>query len=715
VLTEAAGFFVIDIDGALQPDGKWSERTLELWRALPGTVAEISQSGRGWHLWGRTRAMPPHRSKNTALQIECYHSRRFILLGTHQAGTMAEDCPAIVDVVGRYFPPSDGPAVAHADGRASEWSGPEDDDELIALMHRMESPAARFGGGASFADLWAGHADALARHFAASGRGDGRPYDASSADASLAQRLAYFTGRDTARMERLMRRSGLMREKFDRVDYLPRTIANACKLQREVLQQKRPAQANDATPTAQPDGSLHIAPQDPVNTARAFASRTYRRDGVPTLREWQGQFYQWRGGAWVELAEPDVTTPLYGFIERHATGFKAKRSIVSDAMHALRHLSTVHLESTIAPPAWLDGAEGPPASELVACTNGLLHLPTGELKPATPNLFNLNALPVAFDPAAPLPARWLQFLGQVWPNDPEAIATLQELAGYLLTPDTSQQKLFLIVGPKRSGKGTIARVLTALLGPANVASPTLGGLAKDFGLQPLVGKLAAVVSDARLSGRPDQREVAEHLLRISGEDQVEVNRKFLAPLALRLGVRFVLLTNELPRIADASGAMASRFVILTMSESFYGREDPALTGRLLAELPSILAWAVQGWHRLRQRGYFTEPQSSAEAARELADLGSPVGAFVREECHTGPTASVKSDELFAAWQHWCAKQGTDRPGSKIVFARDLIAAFPSITQGRPRTGEERERVYRGIGLRGPGWAGMFPIAGKSTP
>jgi putative DNA primase/helicase len=64
----------------------------------------------------------------------------------------------------------------------------------------------------------------------------------------------------------------------------------------------------------------------------------------------------------------------------------------------------------------------------------------------------------------------------------------------------------------------------------------------------------------------------------------------------------MFLTNELPRFSDSSGALAGRFVILRMTESFYGKEDTGLTQRLLAELPGILNWAIEGWHRLRERG-----------------------------------------------------------------------------------------------------------------
>ena len=111
------------------------------------------------------------------------------------------------------------------------------------------------------------------------------------------------------------------------------------------------------------------------------------------------------------------------------------------------------------PPCWLEG-DGPPPREIVACKNGLLHLPTGQLLGHTPRFFTLNAVDIDFDPAAANPDRWLRFLDDVWPGDAESISTLQEIVGYLLIPDTSQQKLFLLVGPPRSGKGTIARVVT---------------------------------------------------------------------------------------------------------------------------------------------------------------------------------------------------------------------------------------------------------------
>jgi hypothetical protein len=60
-------------------------------------------------------------------------------------------------------------------------------------------------------------------------RGYGYPSE-SEADAALAALLEFYTRGDSSQVERLMRSSGLNREKWNREDYLPRTIASAMSL-----------------------------------------------------------------------------------------------------------------------------------------------------------------------------------------------------------------------------------------------------------------------------------------------------------------------------------------------------------------------------------------------------------------------------------------------------------------------------------------------------
>jgi putative DNA primase/helicase len=433
---------------------------------------------------------------------------------------------------------------------------------------------------------------------------------------------------------------------------------------------------------------------EPVPCAQAFVASAFRLSGSNELVFWRDQFLRWHSGAWLEIPTSEVSAAIYEFLDRAQQ--KPTRRSVADVLDALK--AVVILNSRIEPPCWLDEAERA-ASHLIVCRNGAFDLASGDQFELTPRLFSRVTLPIVYDPATSEPSEWLKFLRSVWPQDGEAIETLQEIGGLLLLPITKFQKLFLLVGPKRSGKGTILRTLAAMLGAGNVAAPTLGSLAMQFGLQPLIGKLAAFVSDARLSGRVDQATIVERLLSISGEDPISVPRKFLTDFATRLPVRFVLSSNELLRLPDSSGAVASRFIVLLLTRSFYGREDLELERRLTPELPGILNWCIAGLRRLLGRGRFKQPSSASNAIEQLEELGSPITAFLREMCMIVPGSSIPVEDLYAAYRRWCEAAGRDRPGSAQTFGRDLHAVCPGLRVSQPRGPDGRQhRRYEGVDL-----------------
>lgn len=454
-------------------------------------------------------------------------------------------------------------------------------------------------------------------------------------------------------------------------------------------------------PKPRPGYLTRIDPTAPLDVARVFLVHEFRAGDHRSLHHHRGMFYAWNGAAYIEITADDLRSKLYKFLDRCKTGvgqgekIKPDQAQVNNVFHALA--AAAQLDSRISAPIWLNNTAGPPADQLIACANGLLHLPTKTLQPHSADFFTHNAVDFAFDPDAPEPTHWLKFLAELWPDDRQAIETLQEIFGYCLTGDTSQQKIFLMVGPKRGGKGTIARVLRSLIGADSTASPTLAGLSTNFGIAPLIGKRMAIVSDARLGRHADQQQViAERLLSISGEDAITIDRKYLSAWTGRLQARFLILSNELPQISDASGALASRFVMLVMRRSFYGREDHGLLNRLLPELPGIMNWAIEGWRRLNARGHFVVPRSSADAVQQLEDLGSPIGAFVREHCVVAPGRRVEAAGLFLDWCDWCAGQNR-HPGTAEQFGKELHAAVPGIRVTQPRP--ERRRTYEGIALR----------------
>jgi putative DNA primase/helicase len=450
-------------------------------------------------------------------------------------------------------------------------------------------------------------------------------------------------------------------------------------------------------------------PGAPLPNARRFIADRYSHDDRDLLVYRGGAFQQWDGTCWPEVEDAELRAAVYAYfenalyLEKNKDGdleqkpFRPTRHKVADIDDALR--AVTHVPQTVTPPAWLDVPGTMPADECVSCANGILHVPSRTLIAHTPNFYVHHSVPFAFDPAARRPTRWLAFLDELWGDDDESKDTLGEIFGYMVAGDTRQQKMFLLVGPKRSGKGTIARVLKAMVGVHNVAGPTISGLATNFGMQELIGKAVAIVSDARL--RSDQEILTERLLSISGEDTLTIDRKYRDPWTGRLPTRFLIMTNELPRLKDSSGALASRFIMLQFSVSFFGRENPNLTDELLEDLPGILNWSLDGLERLRARGRFMQPAAALEALQELEDLGSPTAAFVRDRCTVGAGHEVLVDALYDAWKGWCSDQGRDHPGTKQTFGRDLRAAVPGLRMTKPRTGEERIRKYQGIALGHP--------------
>ena len=453
---------------------------------------------------------------------------------------------------------------------------------------------------------------------------------------------------------------------------------------------------------AQAQGRPVLDGKNMMGTAREFTSRTYQGDDGPTLMRAKGLWYEHGGPAYAEKLDESVRSSLWKFLDgaqKHGKDgevlpYMPTKSNVDGVLDALR--AELLIEGAEAP-CWLPGCSGPDPRETVSLENGLLHIPESKLYPHSIGFFTLNSLPYGWEPGARCD-EWLSFLSDVWQDDPESVETLQEMFGYLLTADTSQQKMFMIVGPKRSGKGTIGRILSALIGRENMVNPTLTSLTSQFGLEPLIDKLVALVPDARIGNASNPQAIVERMLMISGEDRVTVDRKNKSAWSGNMAARFVILTNETPQLGDASGALASRFVTLSMHCSFFGREDLGLTSRLLKELPGIFQWALGGRARLRERGYFRQPESAAAEVEELFDLSSPVLKFTRECCEIDPAGSVEINDLFDAWRTWCGANGR-YAGTSATFGRNFKAANPQIVKIRPRAGNtDRKEHYGGVRL-----------------
>lgn len=234
LFTPADPFFFLDIDNCLINNVP-SATAVEMVGRFPGAAVEVSQSGRGLHIFGNyTGPEPAHCCKNIPLSIELYTSGRFAAItGDRAIGDSRTDCTmALSTLIAERFTPSEQSVEQQwTTGPAPGYTGPTDDNELINRAITCVSTAGQFSGKATFAQLWTNDVVTLSQVWPTE---DDRDYDYSSADAALAQHLAFWTGNNCERILSLMRRSALSRDKWEREDYLRRTILRAVSGQRQI-------------------------------------------------------------------------------------------------------------------------------------------------------------------------------------------------------------------------------------------------------------------------------------------------------------------------------------------------------------------------------------------------------------------------------------------------------------------------------------------------
>lgn len=188
----ADGLCGIDIDHCRENDD-----FTPLARRVVKTInsyTEVSPSKTGLHIlfWG---VLPPGRRKHTESGLEMYDDRRyFTVTGNHLAGTPAKIEERIEEVKSLHKEVFGEVEEKSQSVKAAPGITPLEDNQLLDLALSSKN-------GDKFARLFGGHLD---------------EHDSQSeADLALVSILAFWSGGDRGRIDRLFRTSGLMREKWD--------------------------------------------------------------------------------------------------------------------------------------------------------------------------------------------------------------------------------------------------------------------------------------------------------------------------------------------------------------------------------------------------------------------------------------------------------------------------------------------------------------------
>lgn len=405
-----------------------------------------------------------------------------------------------------------------------------------------------------------------------------------------------------------------------------------------------------------------------------------------TLVRSEQVFYRYDGKCWVELNDEDVK----GAVAQELLPSLPMHSTVTGTYNMVCELSHVSGQRI-----------GNVSGAITLFQNGAFDRDTGQLLPHDPGYFTTNILPYDYDPYAQCD-EWLRFMDDVFEGDEERVQLLQEWFGYMLAINNyDYHKVLMLLGPTRCGKGTVGRVLKAIVGGQNFSGGSLSAFADDAYVESLRTKSVVFLGDVEKSvSNTKIHQVIERVKTISGNDDVTFARKYKTTLSEALPTRIAFACNGTPKLFDDSGALAARLIVLPFHVSYLDREDVTLGDRLLTELPGIAIWALKGLTRLQAQGRFTVPAASEDEMQYLREAYSPTEQFLEEVCTLGGDNVAFSSEVYDAYKAWALtkQEGQAMTPKTVTSAVKDATLGRGVKYGTHRRGDKRDRGFRGITL-----------------
>lgn len=647
------GLTGIDLDHVFNPDtGELSPEAAEILERFQGTYAEISPSGTGLRLfcYGKPKRSGKNTGKVKWLEVYSHPSSRYLTVtGNHWDGSAADitDQQHALDWLNERFMESTGSSPVGAK------HGPADPPNLddAALLDKARNAK----NGAEFERLWSGDTSAHGG-------------DDSAADLALCNLLAFWTDRDSDRIDRLFRQSGLMRGKWDtrrgESTYGAATIAKAIESTRETYSGRRPEPTTTARPSGEP-GAVDLDPYRGTDEANAALFLSLHGADVRYCPPWD-KWLLWTGSHWrlddlMEVARLAGDMPRELYRKAGESIDTARRRTIAGLARALEsRRKQSDLLAAARCRVVVSHTDLDKGRFLLNASNGTIDLSTGTLRPhARLDLLTHDTeIPYSPDTAAPL---WERFLFEIFAGDTDLIRFVQRAVGYSLTGDVREQVLLICHGNGSNGKSVFLNIVRKLLGKlALQAAPDLL-MADRHRRHPteqadLFGK-RLVVCQETAEGRRFNESLVKQL---TGGDAITARRMFEDNWTFEPTHKLWLATNHRPEIRGTDHAIWRRIRLIPFNVQFSDdgdhKKDPGMEAKLTAELSGIMAWGVRGcldWQREGLRA----PEAVKAATASYQQEQDVLAAWLADCCLVKRTADAKAADLYASYADWCQQSG----------------------------------------------------------
>lgn len=344
---------------------------------------------------------------------------------------------------------------------------------------------------------------------------------------------------------------------------------------------------------------------------------------------------------------------------------------------------------------------------LLNTESGIVDLRTGEISPFDKSKMiskNTN-IKVSYEK----PKNWLKFLHGVFYNGNEEetqkiIDSLQTCLGYSLSGSTKEQVMFLLYGNGSNGKSTLTEEMTYVMGDYgdNIQSSVL--------MQQKNNNSSAVYSIAKLqttrfveTGETDDggRLAESQLKALTGGDMISAQYKYGNEFSFKPKFKIWMSTNNKPIIKGTDYGIWRRLFLFPFLNLFEGaNKDKTLPDKLRDESPEILGWCIQGFLKYQENGDLIRPAAITSAIEEYKNQMDVVAQFIEKECMLNDMYMIDSKILFQAYKEW-AMDNSEYIMKESKFSEELKKKGLGIK--KQNTGKT---VYLGIRLNG------FSINGK---
>ena len=313
-----------------------------------------------------------------------------------------------------------------------------------------------------------------------------------------------------------------------------------------------------------------------------------------------------------------------------------------------------------------------PQPRYINVPNGMLDWASGEMLGHSPDYRSTVQLPVEYHPEA-ICGAFEKWLAEVLPPDCyestcDSEGFIWEVIGYTMYSGNPLHAAVLLYGKGRNGKGTLIRVLKALLGERNCSAVGLHELTENrFRTATLYGKLA------NLAGDLDSRWIANTAAfkAITGGDLVQAEHKFGHPFEFTPWAFPFYSANKAFGSADSSEGWVSRWTVVPFPNTFDDDPDRGLDAVLAApdELRGVMARGVRALPALMARGRFLQPESVIAAKTAFIEASDAVRSWVGEYCTLDFDAWTPRAKLYSIYQSRACMDGSKTLGAREFYNR----------------------------------------------